>query len=772
MLGDMLLRINEEDVSRSPEIAFPTLKECVQSKEPFEVTFLRKCFDKLVVIVTRGGTVEANGKYQFWALDEHDAPVFVQEHTQSWALVRLDYDDQTGESIWALQKDGKDVYVGLSKDYSPPNGGWEEVNDGKKPAPGLSYFVKDSQVVKKWIADEQTEELKKHNMLIQGRKRKKKGNMGADLPALAENESANESGDSDDDGDVTTGGGQRPRTNTLSAIIAAAVSPAGSPRSSPQRTPQNGRAGTLPGMALGGGAGRYRAGAAVGPQQQGLTLAMLDKMSGNNSENGSGEFQQPYIGDRSASVFSAAGSMAEEVEAEIREFRKQISTLQDQLKQEKKRKNTIVQDYGSRMHEMEAKIQNEEKELQTAVEENGQLKKRLDFMREQLSDSNYFYWDLWMLQWDQHLEVENLKHDMRQTKQKWNLAKKQLFQAQRKIDDLEDTLATQKQSMEKEIIDLKAKTNENIKTDEIITQSSFTSMLESENKSADKDFAFLEMQTELIDLKTKLTKKDFEIEELKLDSQKWQDAHDSIFEQMSQAHKRLSEETAEFESAKLFYRKKLDRMRDIVQDNEIEMFEFEKRIHDLEGQFKEKTGEEPTTWQPPKRRKSVRYSHSSRKSKLLGSNKHAPRDSNASLGSDFGEAGMIFSTYDNDKNISFRRQSERTGQLLEDLQAFNDSNNYEDDDLFEEEDATGAFGPFGAFAASSEPVSPLTEANENENQTPTTDIETTTDKIGKQASLRFIQSAGSDDTEDDDEPPVPDDAKSPKKIYKINITGS
>ena len=158
--GDMSLRVNEENVSKSPEIAFPLLKECVESGQPFVVTFLRKMYDKLVVMVTRAGTSEANGKYLFESLDDQDAPIFVQSQDKNWVLARLDYDDETGESIWSLQKNGNDYYIGLSPDYSPPNGGWECVKPtkddkvdpnykgGQMPAPGLTYFIKTIPMVK------------------------------------------------------------------------------------------------------------------------------------------------------------------------------------------------------------------------------------------------------------------------------------------------------------------------------------------------------------------------------------------------------------------------------------------------------------------------------------------------------------------------------------------------------------------------------------------------------------------------------------------------
>ena len=59
-------------------------------------------------------------------------------------------------------------------------------------------------------------------------------------------------------------------------------------------------------------------------------------------------------------------------------------------------------------------------------------------LRDNLHDCNYYYWDLWMTQWDQNIENDMLKNDVKQLKTKFNLNKKQLFQAKRQIDDLEE----------------------------------------------------------------------------------------------------------------------------------------------------------------------------------------------------------------------------------------------------------------------------------------------------------------------------------------------
>eukprot|EP01083_Nonionella_stella_P039667 107882_1 len=157
MHGDTLLRINEEEISKKPEIAFPLLKQCVLSDVAFEVTFLRKKFDELVIDVRRAGSAGCNGKYVFFRLDEFDAPIFVKDNDrETWRICRLDHDDEEGQSIWAIQNmtDNTEYYIGYSDSYSPPNNAWETVEEvAANPAPGLQFIAIDNQMMKKLVPD-------------------------------------------------------------------------------------------------------------------------------------------------------------------------------------------------------------------------------------------------------------------------------------------------------------------------------------------------------------------------------------------------------------------------------------------------------------------------------------------------------------------------------------------------------------------------------------------------------------------------------------------
>lgn len=101
--GDLLLKINEEDISHDPSLAMKTLKECVMSGETFSLTFLRIMFEKVVVTISRAGTINCNGKYEFLKLNNDDTPVFMHTRQELWHITRIGFDPETEESVWAIR---------------------------------------------------------------------------------------------------------------------------------------------------------------------------------------------------------------------------------------------------------------------------------------------------------------------------------------------------------------------------------------------------------------------------------------------------------------------------------------------------------------------------------------------------------------------------------------------------------------------------------------------------------------------------------------------
>lgn len=157
-----------------------------------------------------------------------------------------------------------------------------------------------------------------------------------------------------------------------------------------------------------------------------------------------------------------------------------------------------------------------------------------------------------------------------------------MFQAKRKIDDLEEEV----EDLRKELDDEKLKKNSNTKQDDPFTMDDIENNLET-----------IELQTEIASLKAKLASKDIVIDELNIDNDKWQDAHDSIFERMTEAQTRLAKEIEEFEDAKKFYENKLSVLRDKLQDNQIQFWQYQQRINEITKQYETDTnGKKLSEW--------------------------------------------------------------------------------------------------------------------------------------------------------------------------------
>jgi len=169
--GDILLRIDGEDVSKNWESATNLLRTHGQNREQFTITFVRRKVENLVINVVRSGNVEYNGKYRFLRRDRDDdfCPIWVKHDrdddfdftgihgadddekrydpltcgSDSVHLIQRVYSNpENSESLWVL-RNGKDehYYMAFSEEYLPPQHGWELVPDSgsKYPAPGLQF---------------------------------------------------------------------------------------------------------------------------------------------------------------------------------------------------------------------------------------------------------------------------------------------------------------------------------------------------------------------------------------------------------------------------------------------------------------------------------------------------------------------------------------------------------------------------------------------------------------------------------------------------------
>merc|ERR1719461_1380526 len=195
-------------------------------------------------------------------------------------------------------------------------------------------------------------------------------------------------------------------------------------------------------------------------------------------------------------------------------------------------------------------------------------------------------------------------------------------------------------------------------------------------------FDKLELETEIASLKAQSASKDILIDELRADNEKWQQAHDSIFERMTEAQTRLAREVDEFEDAKKFYENKLSVLRDKLQDNSIHLYEYERRVTDIK-QLYEANGKKLPEWKnKPKvnfnAEETMRYSKS-RGRKRRGS------ESMSSVGWDHQDAVGQFG-FDPKSNLSMALTE------YEDEEDNNNAFGAMTPTAFDAEDANGAFG--------------------------------------------------------------------------------
>ena len=166
--GDILLKIDDEDVSKNWEKATNSLRTHVQNKQKFTITFVRRKVEDLIIKVVRAGNGEYNGKYKFYKRDPEDdqCPIYVKnDHDEDFdfsginasnfqdpltsnstsihIIQRVYANPENSEALWVL-KNGKDehCYMCVTTEYLPPQHGWELVpeSDAKYPAPGLTFM--------------------------------------------------------------------------------------------------------------------------------------------------------------------------------------------------------------------------------------------------------------------------------------------------------------------------------------------------------------------------------------------------------------------------------------------------------------------------------------------------------------------------------------------------------------------------------------------------------------------------------------------------------
>ncbi|ETO18935.1 intracellular protein transport protein USO1, partial [Reticulomyxa filosa] len=211
---------------------------------------------------------------------------------------------------------------------------------------------------------------------------------------------------------------------------------------------------------------------------------------------------------------------------------------------------------------------------------------------------------------DLNLDIEQAKEDARMYKTKWSTSQKQLFGAKREIDQLQERVDALTKEVEEEKKRVKIMEAEMASSKTLQSGNNENNHNNGDNTNvflerltrkrtlinAGNEFELLELHQEITELNAKLARKDIEMETLQQENEKWQNAHDSIWNAFNESQKELGRVKGEMDDAQLFYKKKLTKLRDIIQDNEIELFQYEKRVEELEEMYLEKAGAPPPKW--------------------------------------------------------------------------------------------------------------------------------------------------------------------------------
>jgi len=84
----------------------------------------------IVVIIERAGSEVVNGKYMFRGM-QRNLPLWEHEENKK-AKLWYKYDN-----LWTLEYNNEDLYIAYTSRILPPSSGWEAVDNGKYPAPGV-----------------------------------------------------------------------------------------------------------------------------------------------------------------------------------------------------------------------------------------------------------------------------------------------------------------------------------------------------------------------------------------------------------------------------------------------------------------------------------------------------------------------------------------------------------------------------------------------------------------------------------------------------------
>ena len=608
------------------------------------MTVCRRIFDHIMIIVKGAENIKCNGKYYFHHLDQYDSPVFMQDILQNeeeensvnindndngqnnnknkiknsidvllgdtgkslhepvpnfdddnvndltsidienvnengkendiemdenknhpMIIRKAHYENETGESLWTISDKNEDYYIGLSIDTMPPNDNWEAVNmnkNGDSPstysqAPTLIFYNRNQKMNKhqKFDDTKSGKYIEDHEIPM---------NKAQLLETFA-----------------------HPSQSYHAPNVAKLNHESISPSSTPPIPPSNDEINIML-------TSHYRIPSwkknqtpwdLIMKEDQEFNLEQL--VSGGSGHNIS---TTPMTNDTFPAMI-------------MDEINKQSQLNKDDQVIEKELTINKLQQFGLKWKEEVYEWKTKYKQLQRKYNKMElsakEYEKNACILYENLQDSNQTFYDYWLVNRKQRIEIDRLKDVISQHRNRFIIMKKELLQQKRREEDLLDkinsykthsrqvsrisalfddeyqelgTLHTdaerERELRENNQIEIedggdKDKDDDDMATNEEILFDNDaldeTKLEQRKRKNSviiQEKFERIELETEIDDLKVKLEEKDIKIRELEIEVNSWQETHSAIYDSFTSATKLYRQQVEQFNDDEKYYKDK------------------------------------------------------------------------------------------------------------------------------------------------------------------------------------------------------------------------
>mmetsp|Transcript_42319 Transcript_42319/g.69771 ORF Transcript_42319/g.69771 Transcript_42319/m.69771 type:complete len:1066 (-) Transcript_42319:132-3329(-) len=467
--GDLLQRINEENVATDWEKATGLLRSLVQNKQRFSITFARRCVEHLAIKVVRAGCSEYNGMYRFHKRDAADdmCPIYVKnDHDEEFdfsgvnlpaggggvagtdgvnasdplvssstsvhVIQRVYSNPENSEALWVL-KNTKDehYYMCVTQEYLPPQHGWELVPESEAtyPAPGLQFMSSKASFdkVKRLTSSNNQTAFQPRNSAASSSSSSHSGGSNS-AKSARKNLSSDERKQDDDDEDDNGLNGATPRGEIISHDALNV--------SNRNRTNKHRHEKTLTRMrATLGGAKDFNQN--LGGGQRSASGFVPGIKSGYMSAAGkrAGFGSRLFGGKKSAKQQQQAAAVATHQQRDDNESASE--TEEESVKLEAIWKQKLEATTKNAINALTSKHQAEITQKEKKVED---LNETATTLRNQLQESQEYYYQMYGEKCDLSLILQEKQLELTRAKQKQKEMGKRYFQQQQRNEELESRL--------------------------------------------------------------------------------------------------------------------------------------------------------------------------------------------------------------------------------------------------------------------------------------------------------------------------------------------